>query len=150
MLKGRVKERFWSKVTKTSTCWLWVGGVAHNGYGRFWVHSTTICASRVSWELHYGPIPEGLLVCHKCDNKACVNPLHLFLGSQKQNMEDCISKGRTAKGIRNGKGKLTDEQIIAIRRSGLSKRELSRLYPVHYSTIWAIKSNITHKEAMGA
>lgn len=94
------EERFWAKVSRGTPdqCWLWTGVLGGNGYGLLHMGSKTVRhparAHRFSWELHNGPIPEGLWVLHKCDVKVCVNPAHLFLGDRTANMRDCAAKGR--------------------------------------------------------
>lgn len=88
------KERFWARVKTTDGCWLWVGNRGREGYGSIWVHGRAVRVHRFSWELHYGTIPHGMYVCHRCDNPSCVNPLHLFLGTHLDNMRDKMSKGR--------------------------------------------------------
>ena len=95
-------ERFWEKVNRRGPgdCWEWLGGRSPAGYGRFTVGSHTdnsrrrVIASRLSYELSFGAIPDGYLVCHTCDNPPCVNPAHLFLGDHKDNMQDALAKGR--------------------------------------------------------
>lgn len=96
-----ITDRFWQKVDKntTSGCWEWRSSIRGNGYGAFFTHlhpEGRKChgAHRYSWGLFNGAIPEGLLVLHKCDNRICVNPDHLFLGSHVDNMQDCAAKGR--------------------------------------------------------
>lgn len=93
-----IEKRFWEKVKKASNdeCWLWLGGKTYGGYGVIGSGGRhgLIRAHRLSWEIANSKIPEGLWVLHKCDNPPCVNPKHLFLGTQSDNMNDCIAKGR--------------------------------------------------------
>jgi hypothetical protein len=91
-------KRFWDKVKAGSGCWEWQGALQPNGYGKIRGDDSHdyrhVGAHRVSWELHYGPIDVGRLVCHTCDNPRCVRPEHLFLGSPQDNQRDCVAKGR--------------------------------------------------------
>ena len=90
-------QRFWGKVAIGEGCWLWVGWKSTRGYGKVNLpcgRGKTIYAHRLSYEIHYGQIPEGLLVCHHCDNPQCVRPEHLFLGTNYDNTQDAVSKGR--------------------------------------------------------
>ena len=91
-------ERFWNKVMKiveTDECWEWIAFKNKDGYGLFGYNGKNQKAHRVSWQLHNGPIPDGLCVLHKCDNPSCVNPNHLFLGTNADNIKDRVNKNRT-------------------------------------------------------
>jgi hypothetical protein len=95
-----LEARFWRFVTKTDGCWEWTGADNGHGYGAFSVaRSKARAAHRVSWEIHNGQIPGRLWVLHKCDNRRCVNPSHLFLGDNTANVRDCVSKGRWSGGF---------------------------------------------------
>jgi hypothetical protein len=89
-----VEERFWSKVDRSGDCWLWIGAKDEEGYGFQKILGRMWHASRVSWKIAHGDIPDGLLVLHKCDNPPCIRPSHLFLGTQKENIADAMRKGR--------------------------------------------------------
>lgn len=108
-------QRFWAKVDKRSEaeCWPWMATKNGVGYGKFTLGvNNKVLAHRYSYEAANGPIPDGVLVCHKCDNPQCVNPAHLFLGTHKDNMEDAVRKGRQARGARLPQTKLTDAQVL--------------------------------------
>lgn len=143
-------ERFWEKVDKRGPdeCWNWLGARAY-GYGRLVIGSRkdetrhVIIASRFSYELVYGPIPESMFICHTCDNRSCVNPTHLFLGTHQDNMTDMYNKSRSTKGEKNGQAKLTHDEVRQIRQryaSGETQRAISRLYAIGQSTVQAIVS----------
>ena len=95
-----ISDRFWEKVDKSGDCWIWTGCRHAQGYGQMRIGSkadgtyTVRRATRICWEMHYGAIPDGLLVCHHCDTPECVKPDHLFLGTHQDNTRDAIVKGR--------------------------------------------------------
>ena len=112
--------RFLEKLDRSGDCWVWKGTVNEQGYGRLNVNYKMVFTHKIAYELQYGEIPEGLLVCHTCDNPPCCNPDHLFLGTPQENVDDMMRKGRNVgsrlKGEKVGTHKLTDEQVSEIRR----------------------------------
>jgi hypothetical protein len=138
-----------------SGCWLWGGSVDTRGYGTIWYDKKHHKAYRASWILHRGPIPRGMSVCHRCDVPACVNPDHLFLGTQAENTADMYRKGRnvTLRGSQHGAALLTEEKVLMIYSDARIAREIAADYGVSKSTIAAIKcgqnwSHITGREAL--
>ena len=109
-----------------------------DGYVRVRVNGRRLPAHRLVWEGEFGQVPEGLSVCHKCDNRRCVNPGHLFLGTTLDNIRDMYRKGRNYKGPRNAK--LTVADVKEIRQSSDSYQELSKKFSVHPATIWSVKT----------
>jgi hypothetical protein len=147
VLKGRGRgieriplvERFWSYVKKTDSCWLWTGLTDKDGYGRIFnlALRRSERAPRTAYRLTYGQIPEGLLVCHHCDNPRCVRPDHLFLGTWRDNLMDAMSKGRKHQPILYGEQssshRLTWALIDEIRqkyKNGVTQPELAIMYSI--------------------
>lgn len=118
--KSDIEIRFWSKVAKTNACWVWEGATNGRGYGRFTIgRHARYQAHRVSWYLAYGNIPDRMVILHTCDNTRCVNPDHLRLGTQHDNLMDMSAKGRHGRvdsyGELNGEAKLTQFQVDEMR-----------------------------------
>lgn len=126
-----VKCKILANIEKQNGCWIWTGNKFNSGYGLINTDSKARSAHRVSYETFNGPIPNGQLVCHKCDNKLCVNPDHLWLGTYVENMQDCKQKFRNTHGERNSKCKYTDIQIEEMRllkEEGFTTARLARIF----------------------
>lgn len=153
-----IEERFWEKVDigLDDECWNWRAKLTWTGYGSFRLGNIHIAAHRMSWILHFGEIPRGLFVCHHCDNRKCVNPKHLFVGTNGDNMQDMWDKQRhptdnmgrpsaTMRGEQNIKAIITADDVRIIRRMndyGVSHLELSALFGVKKPAIWKIVHRI--------
>lgn len=143
------RERFESSFEKQSNgCWVWTKGTGHFDYGMFWVGGKTIGAHRYSYILHKEPIPEGMFVCHTCDNPRCVNPDHLFLGTPKDNMGDKLAKGRGnhPRGEAHPLAKLSDADVDEARRLAetMTKTAIAKRFGVSRSLISMI-ANSAHR-----
>ena len=146
-----LEDRFWEKVDKREPgeCWVWLACTV-KGYGQIWQSGRQLKAHRVSWELHHGPIPDGMLVCHTCDNKPCVNPAHLFLGTHSDNMKDAARKGHILpppirRGKSNGNAKLNDRQALDIYsriQNGETKSALAREFGISPKAVYSIGAGL--------
>ena len=139
------EEKFWTYVDEKGEdeCWGWKNKVDKTRlYPRIWACGVGVNANRISWNLHNGPIPDGLCVCHTCDNPICTNPKHLFLGTYNENNQDKCRKGRQPRGESTGAAKLTEVQVLEILTKYIpwkySTRKLAKEYSVAHSSIVAI------------
>lgn len=140
------EEAFWKYVPKkeSNECWEWQGTISPNGYGHMRYRDKDYVAHRVSYEFRHGPIPSGMFACHKCDNRGCVNPDHIFIGTQADNIADMIAKGRQHKayGSATSGAKLNDHLVVEIRKryatGDISQQALGREYGVDGKTINAV------------
>jgi hypothetical protein len=136
-----VEERFWSKVDKTPECWIWTGATNSRGYGLTTnkpIPGVGCFAHRLSWFLAYGPIPDDLCVLHRCDNRECVRPDHLWLGTRADNLRDMVEKGRQSRGVSQPHAKLTVAKVVEIRRlaaQGASHTRLAGVFGVSRSSV---------------
>jgi hypothetical protein len=142
-LRRAIEAKMQANIKPVGDCWEWQGQVMANGYGVVFYDGRKRLAHRVMYELTHGPVDNGLFCCHRCDNPRCVNPKHIFLGTHKENMADMDSKGRrrAAKGERQHKAKLTDGEVLEIRRlyaAGVTITEIARRFPVTPASIGAI------------
>jgi len=143
-----ILARFFSRVDygTASECWEWTHLQNSTGYGRFSLSDKTHLAHRVSYQIFVASIPEGKVVCHQCDNRLCVNPAHLWLGTQSDNISDAVKKGRIhrpdTRGAQNGNTPLTEPDVVAIKRAlgaGSRQKDLAQSFCVDVSTISNIK-----------
>jgi len=149
-----VVTRFWAKVDIRShdECWPWVASRKRQGYGQFKLDGGMRLTHRVIWELMYGEIPDGMNVCHRCDNPPCVNPSHLFLGTQADNMADMTKKGRQASGERHPKAKLSLADVRNIRErnaTGESTTALAREFGISNIGVSSVVRGAYWRDAPG-
>lgn len=141
-------DRFWKKVVKTESCWLWTGATNGLGYGKIMARkdgrkSHVALAHRAAWILVIGPIQDGLFVCHNCpggDNPSCVNPAHMFLGTHSDNLQDASRKGRMPIGSRHKGASLSECDVRRIRdmyaAGGVTMKDIGAMFNVHTPTIY--------------
>ena len=125
-------------------CWIWLATISNKGYGKFKHNGKMVEAHRVSYELYNKDFDKSLCVLHRCDNRLCVNPSHLFQGTKKDNGVDMVSKNRSTRGSKNSKAKLTEEQVIKIKQLLLSNKythqEIANIYNVTRTNITIINT----------
>lgn len=148
-----VSSRFWTKVNRSGStpahrpelgpCWVWTAGTFRSGYGQFGVggrNGHKVSAHRLSWEMDRGPIPEGLCCLHHCDNPACVNPRHLFLGSKSDNNIDKVSKDREPRGEAHRQSKLRAADVHQIRAiENVSQSTIARQFNISQTQVSRIR-----------
>lgn len=141
--------RFWNKVTKSSACWTWTGSLGGSRYGVFKLNGKLIKAHRASWVFSGKTIPDGMKVLHRCDNPVCVNPDHLFIGTQRDNILDMENKGRGRhpSGANHSKAKLSEESVEFIRNSKIPMADLARQFGVARQSVFKIKRNINWRKS---
>lgn len=140
-----IQKHFWDgvEVGDPTICWPWMRRRWWNGYGIFFVRRRAKIASRIAYEFSVGQIPDGLFVLHRCDNRACCNPSHLFIGTKKDNTADCIRKGRfgVLPGSKNHQARFHESDVLEMRRLfsfGKSLADIARLFSTTSSRIHRI------------
>ena len=148
------QERFWNKVIKTDDCWIWTAYRNENGYGCYKLSGKLILAHRAAFLFTFGHLPQTKNICHHCDNPPCVNPSHLFVGTQSDNVHDCFNKGRGVPpnlkdrekvytGSLNPNSKLSEDDVIFIRyllSVKTKQKHIAEMFNVHIATIERIAS----------
>jgi len=148
-ISEKVVQRFWSKVdiSMEDECWEWKAGFYRDGYGGFHILNKSFKAHRVAWMIIHGEIPDGLCVCHKCDNKRCVNPEHLFLGTITDNNRDMVQKKRQNHAHRFKKSEI--RKILAKYQRGYSIGSIANEYSVNFRTIHRVIHGISYRKYTG-
>lgn len=152
--RGTLRERFEAKADRAGgpdACHLWTGWKSAKGYGQLSSGARRYKAHRLAWQMENGEIPDGMMVCHRCDNPSCVNTRHMWVGSHEENMADMILKGRSPRSVgpRNGQAKLSSEQVAELRRrrsAGESVGALAREFGVCDRHVWMIATWRSRKE----
>jgi len=144
--RRRLADRFWEKVDVRGPddCWEWTASLNPKGYGQISVGRKPISAHILSYEMNVDPVPENMLVCHTCDNRKCVNPKHLYVGTPKSNSQDMVDRGRSGRstiGEKNPAAKLTELDVLKIRSlvaGGLSRLEVATVFGVQIGAVGKI------------
>lgn len=144
LLRG--EELFWSKITRGNGCWTWKGSPSRSGYGQHWFRGKLWYSHRLAWTLTHGPIPHGMFVLHRCDNRLCARPEHLELGTHEKNTADAVARGRF-----KGNRKLTSQQVQRIRTlaaAGIPRRMLAKKFGVQHNQISRIVRRLSWKNVL--
>jgi len=153
-LRLSLLRRLQENTAKTDTCWLWMGTRRNGGHGSMSVHDRPVYVHQLAYALNFGPIPKGEVVCHRCDNRPCLHPDHLFRGTLRDNFLDMRQKGRGVKppvhsGATHPMAHVTDEEVAEIRRlwaiGESGQRVLARRFGVSQSTIWRLAHGVTRQ-----
>ena len=142
-----LRERFnlQHRVDTETGCWEWTGTKIHTGYGQLTDNYKKKSAHRASYELHIGPIPDGLYVCHTCDNPGCVCPDHLFVGTNTDNLRDMAKKGRSTRGEKSATAKLCELDVWLIRNIEGHTCAMAEFFGVHRNTILSVRTRQSWK-----
>lgn len=151
-MRPNTEETFWSRVQQGDGCWMWQGGRFTRGYGEFRYHKRNWLAHRLAWTFVHGPVPDGLFVCHHCDEPACCRPAHLFLGTPADNSADMAGKGRSISlpGTRSPSARFSADQVRAMReryaKGGTSHHALAQEHGVTAMAIWRMVTGRTYRD----
>ena len=144
----KLEERFFSKVEKGDSCWEWVASKYHDGYGAYYFNGKQGRAHRVSWEMKNGEIPENMYILHRCNNRTCVNPKHLYLGTHQDNMND-LARAGTLKGIGHPSAKVTEREVRTIRhlweKKIYTQIKIAEMFNISHKTVNGITTNTNWK-----
>jgi hypothetical protein len=157
-IKGRYQRRKWSarqrldhySASGANGCTLFTGAKDKDGYGKMRINGRDVRAHRVAWEIAYGPIPDGTLICHRCETPACISLGHLFAGSHLDSVADRKSKGRVPRGARHGRSRLSDKMALEIYRAKGTRQALADRYGVGRTTVGHIKRKETWRHIHAA
>lgn len=151
MKTAGIVERLLGKATEDEQtgCWNWTAAVSNAGYGQFGFEGKVQTAHRVSYKIFVDEIQPGLVICHRCDNRRCINPSHLFVGTVADNSADMAAKNRSTHGTKNYSAKLSEKDVLAIFSDPRTHRSIGAAYGVSNPTVWSIKSGKTWARVTG-
>lgn len=142
---NKTERKFWERVDMSGDCWEWQRATTGEGYGNLWIDGKNVRAHRYSYSLAHGPIPEGMCICHHCDNPVCVRPSHLFMGTNGDNIRDAFAKGKfDRRGEKNANSKLCADDVHKIRQLysiGIPQSMLTKAWGISHPHINRIVHN---------